>query len=126
MPFILALEHEGKYITGINLNVVPMQVRRKMFDVIFKIYANTIMYNTGKKHPLWHELLGLQSDKLYKLVGMKSKIAINKYSRELMVNIRSVDWESIIPATTLYMHNTVIFNAKKHLNLQTIFKSQVL
>ena len=121
-PFILALEHDKEFQYGLDLNVLPINARVLLFTMIFKAFNQEIQYNLGLKYERWHEFKRIDSKNVSNLVKMKSDIAINKYSVDLMQHVKAVKWETVIPASTLYMQHNIIFNKKKNLNLQTLWK----
>lgn len=122
-PFILALEHDKQFQYGINLNVLPIQARVVLFTNLFKVYGETIQYNIGKDPKKWRDLPAVNSTSIAKLMpGLQTNIAINKYDVRIMRKIQLMKWESCVASTTLYMKRNMLFNKKKNLNIQTIWK----
>lgn len=121
-PYILALEHDKQFQYGLNLNVLPMQARVLLWTRLYKIYWDDIEFNIGEKYDRWRELKRLSSKNIGNLVKMKSNMAINKYDITIMKKVRAIEWECAIPASTLYMKHNMMFNKKKNLNMQSLWK----
>lgn len=121
-PFILALEHDKQYQYGLNLNVLPMNARIQLFTHLFAMYWNDINFNIGQEYVKWREFKRINSASIMRIVKMKSPLAINKYDITIMRGVNAIEWESAVPASTLYMKHNMLFNKKKNLNLPTLWK----
>lgn len=122
-PYIFALEHDKQYQYGVNLNALPMQARIALWTKLYRLFWDTIAYNVGKKYVRWRELNRINSENVGAFIGMKSKIAINKYDVTMIRGARAIEWESNVPASTLYMKHNMMFNQKKNMNLPTLWKA---
>lgn len=121
-PYIMALEHDKQFQYGLNLNILPMQARVLLWTRLYKIYWRDIEFNIGEEYNKWRELPRLSSKNINVLLKMKSNIAINKYDITLMKKVRAIEWESGIPASTLYMKHNILFNKRKNINMPTLWK----
>lgn len=122
-PYIFALEHDKQYQYGLNLNAVPMEYRIRLWTMLYKMYWDTITYNMGKKYVRWHELNRITSENVGSLIKMKSRIAINKYDVTMIRGAKAIEWESNVPASTLYMKHNMLFNQKKKMSLRTLWRA---
>ena len=121
-PYIMALDHDKQYQYGLNLNVLPMEARVILFTALYKQYWNEICFNTGLEPIKWREFRRLNRETVFKLLRMKSKMAINKYDLRMLRNVKVIRWESAVPASTLYMKQNMLYDKKKNLNLQTLWR----
>jgi hypothetical protein len=121
-PFILALEHDKQYQYGLNLNVLPMESRILLFQFLYDFFWNDIQFNIGTEYAKWREFKRVDGKTVMRVAKMKSDIAINKYDVSLLRGVSAIEWESAVPASTLYMRHNVIFNKKKNLNMPTLWK----
>ena len=121
-PYILVLDHDKEYQYGLNLNVLPMNARYILFSNMYTLFWNDISYNIDKEYIHWREFKRINTKNIKLLLKMKSDIAINKYDVSLMRNVKVIEWQSVVPASTLYMKHSVVFNKKKNLNMQTLWK----
>lgn len=121
-PFIFALDHDKQYQYGLNLNILPMDARILLYTLLYKVCWDDIDFNIGKEYNRWREMKRIDRSNIAKLVRMKSDIAINKYDVSLIKKVKAIEWESAVPASTLYIKHNIIFNKKKNLNMQTLWK----
>lgn len=123
-PYIVALDYDKQFQYGLNLNLFPMNIRIEFFTALLKQYGEVVEYNIGKEQNAWRPLNGLNRQSVFKLIPrMKNNMAINKYDIRLMRKVNVIKWESVIPASTLYMKYNMLFNKKKNMDMRTIIKS---
>jgi hypothetical protein len=122
-PYIFALEHDKQYQYGVNLNALPMQSRIQLWSMLYRLFWNDITYNMDKKYVRWREIKRVTTENIGMLIKMKSKIAINKYDVTMIRNTKVIEWESNVPASTLYMKHNMLFNQAKKMNVNTLWKA---
>lgn len=125
-PFVLALSVDKVCLTALNLNVVPMPTRVLLFELLYKLYGQQIEGSFKKKHSDYSPFPKFTPELLIKLLKLKSRIAINKYKREEILNANVIKWESVMQAVTMYKDKTIIYSKSKHLNREIVMKQSLV
>lgn len=120
-PFVLSLGFEKNEEICLNLNVLPIQIRMMLFNTMYKAFESKIMENVNVEPISW-KIIPFNEDNIKNIVRIKSNIAINRYKRPFIRNIRAIDWGSMVKASTLYMPKSIVFNQKKNITLEKIFR----
>lgn len=119
-PVILSLGENDKGLQrGLNMNVLPVQLRFKLFSMLYQILDKNIRYNLEQKSYEYWKIFPLTKELLKSFFLMKSNIAINNYKRENMKVIKIVDWKD---AGNLFFLYTKRIMYSKNMNFNKLIQ----
>lgn len=119
-PYGLLLSINDKEIRLLNLNVVPLKARERLFILMEKLYRNTISYNANnEKSHVWRKI-PITEALIAKHIPFDYSIAVNIYNTKYVRKVDALDWSNLHILMSLSFDKKLFFNKGKLINKRTI------
>ena len=125
-PFGILLSVDGETIRMLNLNVIPLRVRERLFSVIFKLQHFTIDKNINNNNPNSWLRIPITEDLIKKYIPYDLSIAVNIYNIKNIRKIHAIGWGNVPQVLSLYFDKTVYYNRSAGITKHTINRKIIL
>jgi len=120
-PYGLVLSKTSTEIRMINLNIIPIKAREKLFQLMEKFYRQLIAHNTNNSIVHSWKAIPITEEIIKKYIPYDLSIAINIYNTKYIQKVYAFDWSNVYMLMSLYFEKKIFFNKLNRINKKLLY-----